>query len=101
MISIVKRVISIFVLTLNVVPVFAQGTWSSVGSGLNAQGLCMTAYSGNLYIGKLNFAAPDEINKWDGTSFSGVGAGTGGPVGACLVSGTDLYVGGAFTAAGG
>jgi hypothetical protein len=79
----------------------AQGTWIPVNPGLNAAALAMTEYDGELYIGKLNFSLPDEIKKWNGTSFSNVGTGTNGPVGAFAEYNNDLYVGGGFTIAGG
>jgi hypothetical protein len=78
-----------------------QGTWSSVGSGINAQGLAMTEYNNELYIGKLNFSFPDEINRWNGTNLLSVGSGTNGPVGAFVIYNSELYVGGGFTVAGG
>jgi hypothetical protein len=78
-----------------------QGTWSNVGTGLNAPGLCMAEYGGELYVGKLNLAGTDEINKWNGSAFSSVGGGTDGPVGAFLISANELIVGGGFTTAGG
>ena len=91
--------ISLSVLSTGIV--YSQGTWSAIGSGLNAQAVAMTEYNGDLYIGKLNFSQPDEINKWDGVTLSGVGGGTNGPVGALVVFNNELYVGGGFTAAGG
>ena len=60
----------------------------------------MTEYNGALYIGKLNFTTPDEINKWDGANLTGVGGGTDGPVGSFVVFNNELYVGGGFFHAG-
>ena len=47
--------------------------------------------------------AANKIAKWDGASWSALGSGIGGGnlVAALTVSGTDLYVGGQFTTAGG
>ena len=60
---------------------------------------------GNVYAGG-GFAAAgstlaNNIAKWDGTSWSPLGAGVDGQVTAIAISGTDVYVGGRFTSAGG
>jgi hypothetical protein len=86
---------------LCVIITLGQGAWSAVGSGINAQALAMTEYNTELYIGKLNFSIPDEINRWDGTNLLSVGGGTNGPVGAFVIFNSELYVGGGFTVAGG
>src|SRR5262249_16258885 len=39
--------------------------------------------------------------KWDGSAWSALGSGLNGSVSALALSGSDLYVGGAFTKAGG
>ena len=97
----ISKLVVLYLVTCSFInPANSQGVWSAVGSGLNAPALTMAVYGSSLYIGKLNFTTPDEINKWDGTTLSGVGAGTNGPVGALLVDSGVLYVGGGFTTAG-
>ena len=63
---------------------------------------------GNLYIGGFFTAVgkvtANRVAKWNGTSWSALGAGVGGTnpaVRALAVSGTDLYAGGDFLTAGG
>ncbi|HXJ60727.1 MAG TPA: hypothetical protein VNU68_29130 [Verrucomicrobiae bacterium] len=91
-------------------------SWSALGSGMNGgvgrflpSGVYALAVSGtDLYAGG-NFTTADgnvvnSIAKWDGTSWSALGQGVGGPnpyVYALAVSGSNLYAGGWFTTAGG
>jgi hypothetical protein len=64
-------------------------TWNSIGSGMAGP---LAVSGSNVYVG---------IDKWDGTAWTSLGSGLNGGVGALAVSGTDLYVGGNFTMAGG
>src|SRR5205809_5854530 len=61
--------------------------------------------SGNLYIGgsftMVGEVFASNIAKWNGSSWSALGAGMNGYVYALAVSGGDLYAGGSFTTAGG
>ncbi len=63
--------------------------------------------AGNFYFG---FSYPtnvianinaNRIVKWDGTSWSSLGSGLNGEVATIVLSGTDVYVGGRFSSAGG
>lgn len=81
--------------------VYGQGTWSSVGSGINASALTMAEYKGDLYIGKLNFTSPDELDKWDGIKITKSSGTPNGPIGSLIVHDDKLYVGGGFTQIGG
>jgi hypothetical protein len=90
-------------------------SWSALGGGTNGAlngGVEAMAFIGNdLYVGGSftnagGHANADYLAKWDGTSWSAVGAnGTGpalnGAVYSLAVRGSDLYVGGAFQDAGG
>lgn len=63
------------------------------------------AYDNALYAGgaftTAGGNAANRIAKWNGTSWSALGTGTNGFLGALAVFNGDLYVGGAFTQAGG
>ena len=85
--------------------------WSALGSGMN-EWVSALAVSGNdLYVGgrftTAGGLAATNVAKWNGSSWSALGSGIGGgafggpSVAALAVSGSDLYVGGAFTTAGG
>ncbi len=88
--------------------------WSALSlgvSGLDAACVLALAAKGrDLFVGGY-FTDADGVSvncvaKWDGTNFSALGNGVDDPnyppiVSALTVSGTDLYVGGAFTLAGG
>lgn len=61
--------------------------------------------SGNIYIGG-NFTTvqgvpASRIAKWNGSEWSALGVGVGGPVNSIAISGSDVYVGGNFGTAGG
>src|SRR4051794_12335792 len=79
-------------------PGFSDANWSSLGPapGPNTPVLASVVdASGNLYIGG-NFTAVGGvaaayIAKWDGSSWSALGAGLNAYVDALAVSGTDLY----------
>jgi hypothetical protein len=65
----------------------------------------LAASGATLYAGG-NFTtaggnAASNIAQWDGSSWSALGSGMNGPVGALVVSGGSLYAGGVFTTAGG
>ncbi|MGD0651420.1 MAG: fibronectin type III domain-containing protein [Verrucomicrobiia bacterium] len=63
--------------------------------------------SGNVYVGGNFFTvanstkAANYVAKWDGSQWSALGGGADYTVRALAISGTDLYVGGEFTTAGG
>ncbi len=83
--------------------------WSTLGpgvsGGLNWTGVSDIAVSGtDVYVGGSFMNAGgvqvENIAKWDGSSWSALGAGVLG-VNAMAVSGTDIYVGGSFQTTGG
>ena len=84
--------------------------WSSLGTG-PANGLngkvhaLAVAGNGDVYAGGYFTQAggipANHVAKWDGTTWSALGAGTNGPVHALAVNGPDLYAGGVFNTAGG
>ncbi|HEX8399212.1 MAG TPA: hypothetical protein VF644_17370 [Pyrinomonadaceae bacterium] len=90
-------------------------TWSALGSGANngtTDGVfALAAFGNTVYVGGsftsvANYTVTaNRIAKWDGTSWSALGNGTSngvdGFVEAIAVSGSDVYVGGRFSTAGG
>ena len=89
-------------------PTFSDANWTGLNSGIaGVNDIVVTATvdaAGNLYLGGgFTFAgntAAARIAKWDGTSWSGLGANMDLAVRSLLAVGTDLYVGGDFFVAG-
>lgn len=92
-------------------------TWSPVGSGMDwpvsalavfddGSGDGLALYAGGQFT-TAGGATANHVAKWDGSSWSPLGAGTNGSVGTLAVfddgsgSGPALYAGGTFTTAGG
>ncbi len=84
--------------------------WSALGSGLNSQVNCLAVLGSNLYAGGFFDSSgttplAGNIAEWNGTAWYSLGSGVGGlpysTVWTIATSGTDLYVGGDFTTAGG
>src|SRR5947208_8951489 len=96
-------------LALATAPTFSDANWMSMNPYVaGADSSVFTAAvdgSANLYIAGSFSAVGDivasYIAKWDGTRWSAIGSGIKGGVSSLAVSGSDLYVGGQFTAAGG
>jgi hypothetical protein len=89
-------------------------SWSPLDAGVNGQVWALAVSGSNVYAGGVfTFAGGSEakcIAKWNGSSWSALGLGiwVGPPieqpipvVGALAMSGSNLYVGGIFTLAGG
>src|SRR6516225_8517929 len=103
--------------SLSFAATFSDANWISMGGIPGVNGTVNAAVvdgAGNLYIGGDFTVAGDvianHIAKWDGSSWSALGLGVDGSadprsyspsVYALALSGSDLYVGGAFTYAGG
>ena len=103
----------------NNIAVWNGSSWSAVGSGVgigSPDRVTALAVSGtNLYVGgsftNVGSVAANNIAVWNGSSWStlaggvsspyGVKGGYSGNVESLVVSGTNLYVGGEFTSAGG
>ena len=103
----------------NLVAKWNGSAWSALGEGLGDQygaSVNALAVSGSdLYVGGYFTTAggngATNVAKWNGIAWSALGSGVGGgpydpvfgpeEVNALAVSGRDLYVGGAFTTAGG
>ena len=85
--------------------------WSALGSGISGEVYALAESGTNLYAGgyfdTAGGVAATNIARWDGSAWSGLGLGISGSynwgawVGALAASGTELYVGGDFTMAGG
>jgi hypothetical protein len=88
-------------------------TFSAMGSGIlptNGAVYCSAQIGSNIYFGfstgvtSVDGVSISGIAKWNGSSWSSLGVGVGGANHSvwCMVAvGTDLYVGGDFTTAGG
>jgi trimeric autotransporter adhesin len=85
--------------------------WSPLGSGIHISNqeihnyFALAVAGGDLYLGGLFQRVGDvsarNIARWDGSTWSRLGAGVDGHVTALAVSGGDLYVAGGFRSAGG
>ncbi len=85
-------------------------SWMPLASGLNGAVLALEAGGTNLYAGG-DFTvatnsggapvATSHVARWNGSNWSGLGSGLNNTVWALAPSGSDLYVGGNFTTAGG
>jgi hypothetical protein len=86
--------------------------WSALGLGVSGSVRALAVQGSDLYVGgdftMAGGVAATNIAKWDGSSWSALGSGASGlsqypypSVFALKVSGSDLYVGGYFTNAGG
>src|SRR5207244_2405835 len=88
-------------------------SWSALGSGMDSSVLTLAVSGSDLYAGGWFTAAGGNtvnyVARWNGGSWSALAsvmydmvfAGMDGGVHALAVSGSDLYVGGTFTTAGG
>ena len=85
-------------------------TWSSLSSGCDNRVLAIAVIGSTVYVGGYFGSAGGQpttsnLAKWSGSAWSAVGAGCGiypnAIVFALAVSGTDLYIGGTITTAGG
>jgi hypothetical protein len=80
-----------------------EAVGTSVGSGLDflceEPWLCreVNCMRGDTYTSRVRGALP----KWNGSNWTPLGSGVNSNVSALAVSGSDLYVGGSFTTAGG
>jgi hypothetical protein len=84
-------------------------SWSSVDGGLgggSAYVKCLVVHNGELYAGGVFSVAGtaslpvSNIAKWNGTSWTALGAGMNNPVYALAVHNGELYAGGCFDSAG-
>ncbi|MCS6883627.1 MAG: hypothetical protein RMK84_20105 [Oscillochloridaceae bacterium] len=95
---------------------WSGGTWTAVGildggGAMNAPVFALAAggtdvYAGGVFINAGGSPAADYLARWNGIAWNALGSSSSistlnGPVFALAVSGTDVYVGGAFTDAGG
>lgn len=73
----------------------------TAGFGTGGSVKALTVHDGELYVGGSFFTPPNNIAKWNGSSFSGLGTGMNGEVSSLLSTAGKLYAGGRFTFAGG
>jgi hypothetical protein len=73
----------------------------TAGLGTGGTVRALTVHEGELYVGGSFFNPPNNIARWNGSSFSEVGAGMNSEVSSLLSSDGKLYAGGRFTFAGG
>ncbi len=94
--------------TVNYIAKWDGGNWSALGSGINFNVYALAAAGINVYAGGAFTAATNSggvavpvsrIAKWNGSSWSALGAGMNNSVWALAVSGSDVYAGGDFTMA--
>jgi hypothetical protein len=88
-------------------PTFSDADWIGMGGIVGANDRISEAVvddAGNLYIAghftAIGNVVANRIAKWDGVTWSGLGAGMNSYINALAVSGTNLYAGGWFTTAG-
>ncbi|MCO5053577.1 MAG: hypothetical protein M9920_14955 [Verrucomicrobiae bacterium] len=84
--------------------------WLAVGGGVNDWVYTLEEWNGQLLVGgsfttatnsDATTVATANIARWDGTQWHALGTGLNGSVRGLAVVGSDLYVGGWFTSAGG
>jgi hypothetical protein len=92
-------------ITVNNIAQWNGTTWSAMGTGLNAGVSAFAIYSGNLYASGnapsgTGQSGSEGLAMWNGSTWTfgslSAGYGVNGGVMALAVSGSDLYVGGAF-----
>jgi hypothetical protein len=101
-----KRISTLLsILSISIAQTFAQ-SWLPMGSGLGTSTESVKAIaespSHELYAGG-NFTggSGSYLAKWNGSSWDIVGTGVNGPIYALICKNNEVYVGGAFTSAGG
>ncbi len=85
-------------------------SWSAVGGGASSSVSALVGFGGSIYAGgAFSFVtnsggvtvSASRMARWNGSSWSSVGAGVNNAVYALVGSGSDLFAGGSFTVAGG
>ena len=82
-----------------------EGTWYSLGSGVNDNVYAIAVSGSDVYVGGLfTQAGGVSVNRiacWNGSSWSALGSGVNNLVRVIAMSGSDVYAGGSFTQVGG
>ncbi len=95
---------------LNYIAKWNGSTWSALDQGLNGDVYAIAVIGSDIYVGGLftdvgtggtSVPGLNYIAKWNGSAWSALGEGLSNIVFAIAVSGSNLYVGGSFTAVGG
>jgi hypothetical protein len=94
--------------TVNHVARWNGATWSALATGTNGAVNALAVFNSFLHVGgsftTAGVAAASNVARWNGTAWVALGAGTNGVVNALASHnpgpGAQLFVGGAFTAAG-
>jgi hypothetical protein len=93
-----KLTVVVVFLFLSVTPAFSQ-SWSPIGGGTNWE-YSLVVYNNELYAGEQSGNGGHGLKKFNGTTWSDLGA-INGTVNALAVYNGNLIVGGSFTLAGG
>lgn len=96
---------SCFLLALSASAPAADGTFSTLGSGVNGPVFAIAAVGADIYVGGVFSSAGGvpvrNLARWDGSQWHAVGTGTNGDIDDIRLVGSFVYIGGSFTEAGG
>jgi hypothetical protein len=97
-------------LTVNHIAQWNGSNWSALGNGVNGDVQALAVSGSNLFVGgsfsqvcgntacNSGNLTVNNIAQWNGSDWSALGSGVDNPINALVVSGNNLYAGGAFDA---